>query len=141
MKKLLFSLALFPLAGNSGFNGDPITKNLAEVRTGAWPINLERWIGRRDTSYALIFRDEAIMNGSVLDTLPFPNIGQLRYFQQALDALKKSNDGETANFTDYSLKKSDSRIEGTSYILRYQDGETIFKQPEADILRSTIKKL
>lgn len=141
MKKLLFSFALFPLVGNSGFNGEPITKNLAEVRTGAWPINLERWIARRDTSYALIFRDEAIMNGTVLDTLPFPDIQQLRYFQKALDALKKSENGETANFKDYTIKRADTRIEGTSYILRYQDGETVFKQPEADILRSTIKGL
>ena len=149
-KQLLFSALLFsiaglrPFVGNAGFHplsSDPLSTNLAEVRTGAWPINLERWVDRRDTSYVLIFRDQAVMQGNVLDTLPFANLVQLRYFEKALTTLKSSETGEIATFKDYSLKRADTKFDGVSYILRYQDGQTEFKQPEADILRSTIKKL
>ena len=142
MKKLLLSTLFLPFVGGSGFvRVDPFTTNLADVRTGAWPISLERWIERRDTSYVLLFRDEQVMNEEVMDTLPFANLQQLRYLEQALTKLKTGNNGDIAQFKEYSIKRTDKRFEGTSYLLRFEEGATEFRQPEADILRSTIKKL
>ena len=141
MKKLLLSAIFLPFAGGAGFGVDPSTTNLADVRTGKWPINLERWVERRDTSYVLIFRDQQVMNAEVLDTLPFANRGQLHYLDQALTSLKKASNGEIATFKDYSIKRADKKFEGIYYLLRYKEGAVEFRQPEADILSATIRKL
>ena len=79
------------------------------------------------------------MMAEVMDTLPFKDLRQLRYLDSAFSGL--NNDGDIANFANYSIKRTTSRIDGTSYLLRYQEGSTEFRQPEVDILRSTIKKL
>src|ERR1700761_8079812 len=99
MKKLPLFL-FFPLTVLAWMPLDPVTLNLADVRTGAWPMNLERDIDRRDTSYSLIFRDQQVLDAVVMDTLVFENVGQLRYFKQALEVLKKGNNGDIANFKD-----------------------------------------
>lgn len=140
MKKLLLSTLFLPFVGGSGFTRvDPSTTNLADVRSGKWPISLERWIERRDTSYVLLFRDQGVMNAEAMDTLPFRNLEQLRYLDKAFSGLK--NNGDIATFKDYSIKRTDSRLYGTSYLLRYQEGATEFGPPEVNILRGTIKKL
>jgi hypothetical protein len=142
MKKLLLSTLFLPFAGGSGFmRPDPSTTNLADVRSGKWPISLERWVERRDTSYMLLFRDQQVMSVEVMDSLPFANLGQLRFLDQALTRLKKGNNGDIATFKEYSIKRTDKKFEGTSYLLRFQEGATEFRQPEADILSSTIRKL
>ena len=81
------------------------------------------------------------MNAESLDTLPFPNLGQLQYLGKALTALKAASDGETANFSNYSVKRADKKGDGIWYILRYQEGLTDFRQSEADIMCKTIKGL
>ena len=142
MKRLILSVLLLPLAGLAGSHGaDPSATNLVEVRSGEWPINLERDIDRRDTSYNLIYRDQSVVSGIVLDTLPFADLGQLKYFGKALSTLKTANNGDIAKFKDYSIKRTDKKGEGTWYMLRYQWGLTDFRQPEADIMIGAIRKL
>ncbi|HTR28402.1 MAG TPA: hypothetical protein VMH27_03980 [Puia sp.] len=141
MKKL--SLLFFlPLTILSWLPVDPSATNLADVRVGAWPMNLERDIDRRDTTYALIFRDQQYMDFVMMDTLEFANLGQLRYFGQALDVLKKGHNGDIANFKDYSIKRADKRLDGgVWYMLKIKFGLTDFQQPEADIMCKTIAGL
>ncbi len=141
MKRLFLSALFLPFAGGAGYRADPSTTNLADVRSGKWPISLEQWVERRDTSYVLLFRDQQVMNAEVMDTLPFLNLQQLQYFEKALSALKTGNNGDIARFKDYTIKRTDKKFEGTSYLLRYEEGLTEFRQPEADILRSAIRKL
>lgn len=147
MKRLLLCTLFLPFAGGSGFTRvDPSTANLvevnlAEVRSGKWPINLERWTGHRDTSFVLLYRDQQVMNAEVIDTLPFADLRQLRFLDQALTSLRKAGNGEIATFKDYSIKRTDTKFDGTSYLLRFQEGSTEFRQPEADILSATIRKL
>jgi hypothetical protein len=137
MKKL--SLFFFPLTVFAWLPLDPSATNLADVRVGRWPMNLERDIDRRDTSYSLIFRDQQYEDVAVMDTLEFANLGQLKYFSQALDVLKKGHNGDIATFKDYSIKRADKRFDGgVWYILRIKFGLTDFQQPEADIMCKTI---
>ncbi len=141
MKRLLLSTLFLPFVGGSGFTRvDPSTISLAEVRSGQWPISLEKWTGHRDTSYVLLFRDQQVMNAEVMDTLAFANLRQLQYMDQALTGLKKAGNGEIATFKEYSIKRTDKKFDGTSYLLRFQEGATEFRQPEADILSATIRK-
>jgi hypothetical protein len=81
------------------------------------------------------------MQGTVLDTLPFENIGQLRYFEQALTYLKGAKNGETAKFKDYSIKREEKKYQPVSYLLTLKFSSTEFQQMEADIMRKTIKGL
>jgi hypothetical protein len=140
MKKLSFFF--FPFTILSWLPLDPSATNLADVRTGKWPMNLERDIDRRDTSYSLIFRDQQYETGVVMDTLAFENLRQLKYLGQALDVLKKGHNGDIANFSNYSIKRADKRYDGgVWYILRDKFGLTDFQQPEADIMCKTINEL
>lgn len=142
MKKLCLSFLFFPFTLLSWKPLDPVAVNLADVRTGEWPINLEKDIDRRDTSFSLIFRDQQVGSAIVMDTLVFDNLGQLRYFGQALNALKKGHNGDVANFKDFTLKRADKRLDGGIwYMLRIKFGLTDFQQPEADILCKTITSL
>lgn len=138
MKKLILSVFFLPFAGKAGLYSVhlPYT-NVVEIRSGDWPMNLEK----DDASYSLIFRDQEVMNAVVMDTLPFPNVEQLRYFGNALSTLKAGHNGDIAQFKNYSIKRADKKFETTQYILRIKWGITDFKQPEADIMINTIKKL
>lgn len=138
MKRILICVLALPFLGMiRGRHPGSDWTNVVEVRGGQWPINLQRGGGK----YYLIFRDQQVMNAESLDTLPFPNLGQLQYLQKALTALKAASDGETANFSTYSVKRADKKGDGIWYILRYQEGLTDFRQSEADIMCKTIKGL
>lgn len=142
MKRLILCSLFLPFAGNAGSHRAlSSSTNLVEIRSGAWPMNLEREIDYRDTSYALLFRDQEVVNGVAMDTLPFPNLQQLKYFQKALTYLKTANNGDITKFRDYSIKRADKKYDGAWYILRVKWGSTDFKQPEADIMIKTIKGL
>jgi hypothetical protein len=142
MKKLILALLLIPFAGQGGFsNAHSTSTNLVEVRSGDWPINLERSVEKSDTSFSLLFRDQQVMNGVVMDTLAFPNLGQLRYFEKALTALKTGTNGDIAEFKDYTIKRADVKKEPTWYVLRMKWGLTSFQQPESDLMIKTIRKL
>ena len=114
---------------------------LVDVRAGDWPISLEKAEGKKIAAYFLQFRDQQVLTGVVMDTLPFSDIGQLKYLEKALTALKSGTNGDIAKFKDYSIKRTDSRTDGRSYLLRLRWGLTNFRQPEADTLVSAIRKL
>jgi hypothetical protein len=79
------------------------------------------------------------MNGEVLDTLVFEDRVQLQYFDKALTALKKGNNGDIAEFKTYSVKRSDKKGKDVWYILRDKYGLTDFQQTDADIISKAIK--
>ena len=140
MKKLFLSVLFIPFAGTAGLQRIPSlsTTHLAEVRSGEWPMDLERDVERRDTFYCLIFRDQQVEQGVVMDTLGFPNLQQLKYLEQALTVLKSGHNGDIANFSTYSIKRADKKFDGIWYILRDKYGLADFQQPEADIMCKTI---
>jgi hypothetical protein len=79
MKKCILIFLIIPFAGFTAFQlMDHSTSNLLEVRPDPWPINLQRIIDRRDTSYALEFRDQQVLSGTLIYTLTFSNLKQLR---------------------------------------------------------------
>ena len=142
MNRLLLKTLLFPLACLGWLPpGSSSNTNLVDIRTGEWPMNLERDIDRRDTTYSLIFRDQQVGSAVVMDTLLFSDRHQLKYFGQALTVLKDGHNGDIANFKDYTLKRADKKFDGVWYILRLKFGLTDFQQPEADIMCKTIKGL
>ena len=142
MKRLILSFIFVPFAGNAGFHNTHSTSTvLVEVRSGEWPISLEKTIDKLGALYFLQFRDEQVLTNVVLDTLPFNDLAQLKYFEKALSMLKTGNNGDIAKFKDYSIKRAESKKEGKWYILRYQWGLTNFQQMEADKLINTIRKL
>lgn len=141
MKRLILSALLLPFAGKAGLHSAHSADNLVEVRSGQWPINLERNTDRSGTSYSIIFRDQQVMNGEVLDTLVFSNLEQLKYFEKALTVLKTGHNGDIARFKDYTLKRADKKFDGVWYILQPKYGTTDFQQPEADIMTKTIRGL
>ena len=140
MKRLFLSALFLPLAGVMNSWTAVRSSESVEVRSGKWPISLERTTDRPGVSFSLIFRDQSVTYGTVLDTLDFPDIGQLRYFDQGLVALKKGNNGDVARFKDYSITRADKKYDGTYYILRADFGQTIFQQTEADIMSKAIKQ-
>ena len=135
MKTLMIAFCLLALGVGSRRTSS------VEIRGGVWPIDLERTTDRPGVSYSLIFRDQEVMTAVVMDTLPFPNLEQLKYFGTALTTLKNGNNGDIARFKDYSIKRAEKKFEKTQYILRIKWGITDFQQPEADIMISTIKGL
>jgi len=143
MKKLFLSVLFIPFAGTAGLQRIPSlsTTHLAEVRSGEWPMDLERDVERRDTFYSLIFRDQQVEDAVVMDTLDFPNLQQLKYLGQALTVLKSGHNGDIAKFSTYSIKRADKKFDGVWYMLRDKFGLTDFQQPEADIMCKTIKGL
>jgi hypothetical protein len=110
-----------------------------EVRSGQWPIHLERTTDRPGVSFSLIFRDQSEPIANVLDTLDFADIGQLRYLDSGLISLRRGTNGDCARYKDYSITRADKKFEGTYYILRADYGQTVFRQPEADIIGKAIK--
>jgi hypothetical protein len=143
MKNLIFLSLFLPFAAKAQFTiVNTSTTDLVELRSGDWPLSLQRIIKESDTCYALQFRDEGYSTESIMATLRFPNLEQLRYFQKALSALKKGSTGDIAKFKDYTLKRLDVKKEGVSYVLNCSLGETTnFRQSDADKIIATVSKL
>ena len=145
MKKLiLISLVIpFAMAANAQFKiVNTSTTNLVELRTGTWPLNLQRVIKESDTCYILQFRDQEYTNEVVMTTLRFKDMAQLKYFQQGLSALKSGFNGDVAKYKDYTIKRVDVKKDGIWYILTNGEGAlTNFKQPEADQMINAIISL
>ena len=143
MKKLVFLSLFIPFFANAQFTiVNTSTIPLVELRTGTWPLSLERIIKESDTCYVLEFRDQQYTNGVNMSTLKFGNIKQLKYFQKGLSALKSGSTGDIAKFKEYTLKRTDVKKDGVWYILTCEDGElTNFQQPEADKMIAAIISL
>ncbi len=141
MKNLLLLILFSPLAMKAQFKIiNSATINIADVRQGTWPISLQRITKQSDTCFVLQFRTQEYNNSVIIKTLKFRDLGQLKYFQQGLTALKTGNNGDVAEFKDYTIKRVDVYKEGISYILTCDGGLTNFQQPEADKLIAAINK-
>lgn len=139
MKRLFISALILTLAAVIYSWTAVKPPDSVEIRTGQWPIHLERTTDRPGVSFSLIFRDQSESIANVLDTLDFSDIGQLRYFDAGLTALKKGTNGDCAHFKDYTITRADKKYEGLFYILRADFGQTVFRQPEADIISKAVK--
>jgi len=61
MKKLLVLFFFLPFISRAQFTlTNSSTTSLVEVRTGTWPVDLQRIIKNTDTCYALQFRDQQV---------------------------------------------------------------------------------
>ena len=141
MKNLLLFILLSPLAMKAQFKiVNSATINIVDVRQGTWPISLQRITKPSDTCYVLQFRTQEYNNSVIIKTLKFRDLGQLKYFQQGLAALKTGNNGDVAEFKDYTIKRVDVYKEGISYILTCDGGLTNFQQPEAHRMMAAIAK-
>ena len=143
MKKLLFLSLFLPFFAKAQFTiVNTSTTSLVELRSGTWPLTLERVIKESDTCYELEFRDQQYTTGVNMSTLKFGNLKQLKYFQKGLSALKSGSTGDIAKYKEYTLKRTDVKKEGSWYILVCEDGElTNFQQPEADKMIAAISSL
>ncbi|MFT3936753.1 MAG: hypothetical protein QM726_24220 [Chitinophagaceae bacterium] len=146
MKKLIFLSLFLPVAFASKAQFTIVnnsTISLLELRQGEeWPISLQRVTKESDTCYVLQFRDQQSSNSEIVSVLKFPNLGQLRYFQQGLQALKKGATGDVAKFKDYTIKRIDMNKGSIGYLLSLGMGSvTNFKQPEADKIIAAIATL
>src|ERR1700676_2546751 len=143
MKKLSLLFLFIPFFGKAQFTiVNTSTTSLIELRSGTWPLELQRVIKESDTCYVLQFRDQQYTNEVNMSSLKFGNLQQLKYFQKGLAALKNGSNGDEARFKDYSVKRADVKKEGICYILTGTLGEIInFRQPEADKLMAAIKSL
>jgi len=149
MKKLIILSLFIPAFASAQFVlTNTSTVSLMDPRTGKWPLDLQRVVKDSDTSYLLAFRDQQETEEVNMSTLKFGDLAQLRYFMQALTALKNNSTGTTAKFKDYFIKRMDVRKEGEKgkgtiwYTLQCSDGTTTnFDQPEADKMVAAIKTL
>jgi hypothetical protein len=141
MKNILILILFSPLVMKAQFKiVNSATTNVVDVRQGTWPINLLRITKHSDTCYVLQFRTQEYNNSVIIKTLKFCDVKQLKYFQQGLSALKAGNNGDVAEFKDYTIKRVDIYKESTSYILTCDGGLTNFQQPEADRMIAAISK-
>ena len=118
------------------------TTNILELRSGTWPITLQKVTKESDTTYVLLFRDQQYTDDVIMTTYKFKDMEQFKYFQKGLTALKTGNNGDVAKFKDYTIKRVDIKKEGTWYVLNCADGGiTNFQQPEANKIIAAIVNL
>lgn len=131
MKQLLL-LPLFLHFGGGNFTGKDQypTVDLMQVRLAPWPINIQRVIYYTDTCYAIQFRDQGAMNAVAIKTMDLETMNQLKYFKDGLTALKKGNNGDVAEFRNYSIKRVGTKKENSWYILSYDGAVTNFQEPQ-----------
>lgn len=149
MKKLLVLFFFIPFISKAQFTiSNSSTTSLVELRTGTWPLDLQRIIKNTDTCYVLQFRDEQVTTDVNMATLRFGNLEQLRFFQKGLSALKTGTNGDIANYKTYTIKRMDAKKDGDpkkmaiTYLVTCNDGPaTNFQQSEADKMIAMIKTL
>jgi hypothetical protein len=119
-------------------SGTPLNKtcyptvDLVTVRTDPWVINLQRVIYYTDTCYAIQFRDQSVLNAVIVKTLDLETLEQLKYFREGLATLKKGNNGDVAEFRNYSIKKVGTKKENSWYILSYDGAVTNFQETQVN---------
>jgi hypothetical protein len=151
MKKLLILFFFVPFISKAQFTlTNSSTTSIIELRTGTWPLDLQKIIKDTDTSYALQFRDQQVTDDVNMVTLKFGDLEQLRYFQKGLAALKSGSNGTIANYKNYTIKRMDvtKDIDAKKknaivwYMVTCTDGPvTNFQQSEADKMIAAIKAL
>lgn len=154
MKKLVFLFAILSFIVAKAKAQFTITNTstitIADLRSGDWPLRLERIVKKNDTIYMLSFRDKQYPNTHNISTLKFGDLTQLRYLQEGLSYLMKSDDGTEANYKSFSIKRTDdknidarTKKKSVKYTLICKDeGDVTDIQPgEADALVKAIQKL
>jgi hypothetical protein len=106
--------------------------NLMQVRLAPWSINMQRIVYYTDTCYAIQFRDQAMMNAVAYKTMDFETLEQLKYFKEGLLTLKKGQNGDVAEFSNYTIKKVGTKKENSWYILSYDGAVTNFQEAQAN---------
>jgi hypothetical protein len=104
--------------------------NMMNVRLAPWSINMQRAIYYTDTCYAFQFRDQSTMNGVAIKTMDLETMEQMKYFKEGLLTLKKGNNGDVAEFRNYTIKKVGTKKENSWYILSYDGAVTNFQEPQ-----------
>jgi len=154
MKKLVFLFLFLPfivLKAEAQFTiTNTSTITIADLRSGDWPLRLERIVKKNDTIYLLTFRDKQYPNVHNISTLKFGDLTQLRYLQQGLTYLMGADDGTEANYKAFSIKRTDDKALDTKTkkkVVKYtllckEEGDvTDIQQNEADALVKAIQKL
>ena len=133
MNYLLLLIFFFHIPGGTPSKAESFPEvDLMQVRVGAWPINMQRFIYYTDTCFAIQFRDQHAMNGVIYKTMSLETREQLKYFREGLTTLKKGNNGDVAEYSDYSIKKVGMKKTDSWYILSYDGAVTNFQEAQAN---------
>jgi hypothetical protein len=133
MKQLLVIPLLFHLGGAASIKRAFYPEvDLMQVRMAPWPINMQRIVYYSDTCYAIQFRDQSAMNAVLYKTMDLETVEQLKYFRDGLITLKKGQNGDVAEFRNYSIKKVGNKKENFWYILSYDGAVTNFQEAQAN---------
>ena len=133
MKQLLVIPLFFHMGGSAGIKRVFYPEvNLIQVRLAPWLINMQRIVYYTDTCYAIQFRDQSTMNAVIYKTMDFETLEQLKYFKEGLITLKKGQNGDVAEFRNYSIKKVGTKKENSWYILNYDGAVTNFQEAQAN---------
>jgi hypothetical protein len=133
MKQLLLIPFFLHMSGGSFLKGSNYPDvDLMTVRLEPWPINLQRVVYFTDTCYAFQFRDQSTMNSVAIKTMDLETMDQLKYFRDGLTTLKKGDNGDVAEFRNYSIKKVGTKKENSWYILSYDHAVTNFQEPQVN---------
>jgi hypothetical protein len=133
MKQLLVIPLFFHLGGAAGIKRVFYPEvDLIQVRMAPWPINMQRIVYYTDTCYAIQFRDQSAMNAVLYKTMDLETLEQLKYFRDGLITLKKGQNGDVAEFRNYSIKKVGTKKENSWYILSYDGAVTNFQEAQAN---------
>jgi hypothetical protein len=154
MKNLIFLLVLLPsvaLKAKAQFTiSNTSTITIAELRSGDWPLQLQRIVKHNDTMYLLTFRDKQYPNNHNVSTLKFGNLIQLRYLEQGLSYLMTADDGTEATYKGFSIKRTDDKsmdrktkkkVAKFTLVCTDEGDVTDIQQGEADALVKAIKSL
>jgi len=154
MKKLIFLFVLLPFVAVKARAQFTITNTstitIADLRSGDWPLRLERIVKKNDTIYMLSFRDKQYPNTHNISTLKFGNLNQLRYLEQGLSYLMTADDGTEAAYKAFTIKRTDDKAVDTktkkkivkfTLICKDEGDVTDIQQTEADALVKAIHKL
>jgi hypothetical protein len=133
MKQLLVIPLFFHMGGAAGIKQVFYPEvNFMQVRLAPWLINMQRIVYYTDTCYAIQFRDQSTMNAMIYKTMDFETLEQLKYFKEGLITLKKGQNGDVAEFRNYSIKKVGTKKENSWYILNYDGAVTNFQEAQAN---------
>jgi len=154
MKKLIFLFVLLPFVvvkAKAQFTiSNTSTITIAELRSGDWPLQLQRIVKHNDTMYLLTFRDKQYPNNHNVSTLKFGNLVQLRYLEQGLSYLMTADDGTEATYKGFSIKRTDDKsldrkakkkVAKFTLVCTEEGDVTDIQQGEADALVKAIKSL
>ena len=133
MKQLLLIPLFLQISNGTGIKKAFYPEvNLMQVRLAPWSINMQRIVYYTDTCYAIQFRDQATMNAVIYKTMDLETLEQLKYFKEGLLTLKKGQNGDIAEFRNYTIKKVGTKKENSWYILNYDGAVTNFQEAQAN---------